>query len=505
VGWADGGAPTVVAPNATAHQRGVLDAFVADQILKIKNQGTLEFTRPCERGIVTNWSLQTDIWERLIPLAMDTELPSSMPSSTTAPCRTGGTTFRDTSLVATVAPFTPRQLLGYMDEIAFEHFGFASLSRLPAPCAAAALFTRNHKEHSGETIPSLSSSMSPCSSNPASSPPPSPPPAAVTPLACCVVDLGFSATYVMPTLRGKCIQGAVRRLDVGGKLLTNYLKEVVSYRQYNMMDETAIVNDAKEKLCYVAPQTLETELTRAVGAKISAKHAAYREWVLPDYRNHNRAYARALNVDPDLGRFKRTRRGGGGIKESGDFQILRMEAERFSVPEVLFAPSDVGLEQPGLPELIVEACMACDPALRPLLFASIVLVGGGARLPGLLGRLHRDLRPLVPRYCALGLSVGDAPGAAAAAAAAPAAMNTPQPSSWGDIRCSGPEYCAWAGAALLVEAEASRGGSPERDDGGPSKSKKCGDLRRSWDLPTVTKAQYDEHGASYCHERLSKW
>lgn len=27
------------------------------------------------------------------------------------------------------------------------------------------------------------------------------------------------------------------RLNVGGKLLTNYLKEIVSYRQWNMMDE----------------------------------------------------------------------------------------------------------------------------------------------------------------------------------------------------------------------------------------------------------------------------
>jgi hypothetical protein len=28
-----------------------------------------------------------------------------------------------------------------------------------------------------------------------------------------------------------------KRVNIGGKLLTNYLKEVVSYRQWNMMDE----------------------------------------------------------------------------------------------------------------------------------------------------------------------------------------------------------------------------------------------------------------------------
>jgi actin-related protein 6 len=44
------------------------------------------------------------------------------------------------------------------------------------------------------------------------------------------------------------------RIDVGGKLLTNHLKELVSYRQWNMMEETYLVNDVKEKCCYVSTQ-----------------------------------------------------------------------------------------------------------------------------------------------------------------------------------------------------------------------------------------------------------
>ena len=43
-----------------------------------------------------------------------------------------------------------------------------------------------------------------------------------------------------------------RRIDIGGKLLTNHLKELVSYRQWNMMDETYIINDVKEACCYVS-------------------------------------------------------------------------------------------------------------------------------------------------------------------------------------------------------------------------------------------------------------
>ena len=43
---------------------------------------------------------------------------------------------------------------------------------------------------------------------------------------------------------GRAVQAGVRRLNVGGRLMTSYLKEVLSYRQYNMMDETVLVSCA---------------------------------------------------------------------------------------------------------------------------------------------------------------------------------------------------------------------------------------------------------------------
>ncbi|GKG42426.1 actin-related protein 6, partial [Tanacetum coccineum] len=41
-------------------------------------------------------------------------------------------------------------------------------------------------------------------------------------------------------------------MDLGGKALTNYLKELVSYRSVNVMDETFLMDDVKEKLCFVS-------------------------------------------------------------------------------------------------------------------------------------------------------------------------------------------------------------------------------------------------------------
>jgi actin-related protein 6 len=39
---------------------------------------------------------------------------------------------------------------------------------------------------------------------------------------------------------------------VGGKHLTNYLKEVISYRQLMVMDETYVMNQVKEDVCFVS-------------------------------------------------------------------------------------------------------------------------------------------------------------------------------------------------------------------------------------------------------------
>lgn len=44
-----------------------------------------------------------------------------------------------------------------------------------------------------------------------------------------------------------------------------------------------------------------------------------------------------------------------------DQQLLAMNNERFMIPEILMHPSDIGLEQAGIPEAIVQSVDACDP------------------------------------------------------------------------------------------------------------------------------------------------
>jgi actin-related protein 6 len=49
-------------------------------------------------------------------------------------------------------------------------------------------------------------------------------------LAGVVVDAGFSATNVVPFFEGRPLLDSVRRINLGGKALGNFLKELVTYR-----------------------------------------------------------------------------------------------------------------------------------------------------------------------------------------------------------------------------------------------------------------------------------
>jgi hypothetical protein len=49
-----------------------------------------------------------------------------------------------------------------------------------------------------------------------------------------------------------CVLPGVKRLNLGGKALTNLLKETVSYRSLDMRDEGLLMEQLKEQLCWVS-------------------------------------------------------------------------------------------------------------------------------------------------------------------------------------------------------------------------------------------------------------
>lgn len=57
-----------------------------------------------------------------------------------------------------------------------------------------------------------------------------------------MLDSGYSFSHVVPYVKGRRVKEGIRRINVGGKKLTNYLKDVISFRQLNVMDETYVIN-----------------------------------------------------------------------------------------------------------------------------------------------------------------------------------------------------------------------------------------------------------------------
>ena len=77
-------------------------------------------------------------------------------------------------------------------------------------------------------------------------------------------------------------------------------------------------------------------------------------------------------------------------------QIVRMTNDRFSVPEVLFNPADIGINQAGIPEAIVQTVEKCPPVFKRQLYANILIAGGNANLPGFSERIMSELERIRP-------------------------------------------------------------------------------------------------------------
>lgn len=78
-----------------------------------------------------------------------------------------------------------------------------------------------------------------------------------------------------------------------------------------------------------------------------AKNTIIQEYVLPDFIHNTTGHIRTKED-----------------KILADQQILTMNNERFMIPEILMHPSDIGLEQAGIPEAITQSVNACDPGMK---------------------------------------------------------------------------------------------------------------------------------------------
>ncbi|KAH7042152.1 actin family [Macrophomina phaseolina] len=343
-----------IIPNCIARGRD-RRVWIGSQLEQCKDFGEMAFRRPVEKGYIVNWEGEKAIWDHEF-LGNDAALKCDP---------------HDTTLVLTEAPNAPQALQTNCDQMVFEEFEFASYYR----CLAPTLNAYND-------IPALFS-------DPALSPSPSPSPVE----SLLLIDTGYSHTTITPLYHGRPLHSAIRRLTVGGKFLTNYLKELISLRAYNFMDETHLVNEIKEDICFVSPSfTADLERTWKGRAQGGVDTSVVVDYVLPDYAERTRGFARPH----DPAAAAKAKRLGAVAQGPKQEDLLPLGNERFCVPELLFHPSDIGMAEAGLPEAVLQSLAQLPVGMWPAMLANVVVVGGNALLPGFVQRLQSELRERVP-------------------------------------------------------------------------------------------------------------
>lgn len=180
-----------------------------------------------------------------------------------------------------------------------------------------------------------------------------------------------------------------------------------------MRAEWWIVNEMKEKVSFVSSdfaRDLEAcwKGTRP-DATLSSSEARQRDiyrlgsngiacdYVLPDFST--RLHGEVRPYDPTVtakARRMAAARGGGSTED-----VLTLRNERFTVPELLFHPSDSGLgrDMAGLADAAMDSLSCLPVGLWPAMLANVVIVGGNACIPGLVERLQKELLVRAPDEC----------------------------------------------------------------------------------------------------------
>ncbi|OMJ73507.1 hypothetical protein SteCoe_27807 [Stentor coeruleus] len=162
-----------------------------------------------------------------------------------------------------------------------------------------------------------------------------------------VFDSGHGVTHIVPIYEGYAIPHAIRRINLAGKEITDYLETLLADKLNNTIIAKEIANDVKEKLCYVAVD-FQTEMN-----------------------------IKTENIDE---KYK--------LPDGNEVFIGK---ERFRATEVLFKPELIGMNDNGAGEAIYQAIVNCDDDIRREFCQNIMISGGNTLFKGIGDRLIREI------------------------------------------------------------------------------------------------------------------
>ncbi|XP_053206577.1 actin-related protein 6-like [Panonychus citri] len=213
--------------------------YIGNQLDECKDYSGLFYLLPFNKGFPINWDVQRQVLDHAFYKNLKIEGSN-----------------KEKVFLYTEPYFNFRQVRETMLEVLYEEYGFGTLAK----SVPAFLSMAKHVQQLDDDK------------------------------CCLVVDSGYSFTHIVPFIGGKIVKGAIRRIDVGGKALTNHLKDIISYRQLHVLDETFVINQCKEDCCYVSNQfTVDLEIAREKPSPIA------RDYILPDFMTIKRALAKSSN------------------------------------------------------------------------------------------------------------------------------------------------------------------------------------------------------------------
>ncbi|XP_042335605.1 actin-related protein T2-like [Sceloporus undulatus] len=259
---------------------------------------TLSLRYPIENGVITSWDDMEKIWKHIYDKGL-------------------GMKAFERPLLMTESPLNPKEDRAKLTQLMFEHF------KVPAFYLSI------------QAILSLYAS------------------ARYTGI---VLDSGFGVTHAVPVYEGYCLPHAVSRLDIGGRDVTEVLRELLlEKRQYfrSFPEGSNVVEDIKVKLCFVAadPSNEQDKIPETVP----------KEYELPD--------GNRIKIDDPL----------------------------FLAPEILFTPSNINRSGHGIPRMIAKSIKKCDPNIRKAFYGNVLLSGGSSLFPGFDDRVFKELELQAPQ------------------------------------------------------------------------------------------------------------
>ena len=171
-----------------------------------------------------------------------------------------------------------------------------------------------------------------------------------------VLDSGDGVTHTVPIYEGYSLPHAIARIDLAGRDLTDYMMKLLLEVgcSFSSSAEREIARDIKEKVSYVA---LDFDAELKTFQESATKDVQY---TLPD----------------------------GNIVNVGN--------QQFRCAELLFNPSKIGKEFPGIHELTFQSIMKCDVDVRKELYNNIVMSGGTTMFNGISERVNKEIVALAP-------------------------------------------------------------------------------------------------------------